>query len=199
MNNVNNHIIKIKFSYVKVKIGDITRFYKHGSKIWYKEIMYYEGTRKIKQITEIGGFTLFKNLGGFCVVDGKMIVYVNKKIKQYYLNGKIKSIETVGGEPNSNTCDVLCGTQYYYRENGSREKILNYHYTRDCKSNAYNIITSEGLHGVQKYFHENNKISSNEIYFFGSKYGWQFMYDKNGKLIEKQIFYSGRLSNTFTF
>jgi antitoxin component YwqK of YwqJK toxin-antitoxin module len=105
----------------------------------------------------------------------------------------------MGGEQNNNDCDVLCRTQYYYRENGSREKILNYHYARDCKANAYNIITSEGLHGVQKYFHDNNTISSNEIYFFGSKHGWQFIYNKDGKMTEKQIFYNGKLSNAFTF
>ena len=37
------------------------------------------------------------------------------------------SIEIVGGEANTDRSDILCGKQYYYRENGSREKILNYH------------------------------------------------------------------------
>jgi hypothetical protein len=197
MNDTQNYYVRLGLFNIKIKGENVTRFYKHNSKVWFKEIQYYEGTKQIKQITEVGKFNLFHKLNGFCVVDGKMIIFVNKKIKKYYQNGKIKSIELVGGEPNNDECDVLCGKQYYYRENGSREKILNYCYTRDYKVNEYNIIKSEGLHGVQLYYYDNNKIQSNEVYFLGSKHGWQFLYDKNGKLIEKQIFYDGRLSNVF--
>lgn len=197
MSKTQNCSIRMRLFDVKVKTENITRFYKHKSKTWHKEIQYYEGTRQIKQITEIGKFNFFHNLNGFCIVGDKMIIFVNKRIKQYYLNGKIKSIEIMGGEPNNNDCDVLCGKQYYYRENGSREKILNYYYTRNFELNSYNIVTSEGLHGVQKYFHDNNKIASNELYFLGSKHGWQCVYDKTGTQIERQIFYNNKMSNKF--
>lgn len=190
-------MIKISFFHVKIKNKNFTRFYKHGSDHWYKEIEYYEGTKNTKQITEIGKFSIFHDLSGFCVVDNQMTVFVNKRIKKYYPNKKIKSIEIMGGEPNSNKCDVLCGKQYYYNKNGSRDKILNYHYTRETKTNSYNIIKSEGLHGEQKCFYDNGNIFSKEFYFLGVKHGWQYYYCRKGRAFRKEIYYSGKLSNIF--
>lgn len=197
MTNRNKHrIIKLSYFGIEIKCQNIVRYYKHKSKEWYKEIEYYEGTRKIKQIIDVGIFTFFRNVYGFYLNGDEMVMWLTKKITKYWKNGKVMSIEIVGGEPNTNRSDMLCGKQYYYRENGSREKTLNYHFSKISVLNGCNIMESEGLHGRQLHYHDNNKIASDELYLLGEKHGWQLFYDDKGKLVKKQYFNEGQLLNS---
>lgn len=190
---LNFKFAKHNFFWIEIQSGDIVRRYKHGASEWYKEYEYYPNSTILKKEISVSNGKFY----GFIVEKQGIKMWKTKVIKQYYSNGKIKSVETVCGNSNDPDNDIFCGKQYYYQENGNRLKILNYYVKTECGENYYNNIISEGLHGIQYFYHQNNKIASEDVYFLGVKHGWCYLFDTKGKMIEKQIWHNGIMSNNF--
>ncbi len=180
---------------IVIKSGNITRSYKHGTDEWFKECEYYNGTTNIKRQVVVSQGKLY----GFGIERDGVKIWKTKVVTQYYENKKLKSIETFCGNANDNKNDILCGKQYYYRENGNRLRTLKYDCRFESNHKYYKKIISEGLHGLQYNYYENGKKESIESYYYGKKHNWQNFYDGKGKLIKQEIWYDGKLSNVFDY
>lgn len=178
---------------IEVITRECTRWYSYGSRNWYREDKYFDGTNKVKQRTYVS----CSDIGGYFATQNSMIIWNKKVTTKFYSNGRTKSIETICCDcqnQNNCKCNYFCGKQYYYHENGHKDKILNYLFFREYSCNSFNKISPQGQHGIQYNYNKNGKISKQEYYAFGTKHGWQNLYSERGHLKESQLYHNGVLS-----
>lgn len=181
---------------IKSQAKNIMRSYKFGFSEWFKESEYYDiACTCLKKETVVSEGKYY----GYLVTTNGIKIWKTKIIKQYYENKKLKSVETLCGNPNDSVEDFPCGKQYFYNEKGRRKKTLNYDCRFENDYNCYKKIVSEGLHGLQYFYNDNGKKEIIESYDLGKKHGWQNFYNDKSKLYKQEIWYNGTLSNTFVY